>query len=129
KFLYSRPEVINEISFEKKTAVENHILMSGDCAGMIAPLCGNGMAIALHSANVLSHLIVQYFQDGKKNRNNLEITYSKSWNSLFETRLKIGRVIQSMFGNELLTELMIRMLKTSKPIANWLVKQTHGKEF
>jgi hypothetical protein len=49
-FCWINPKVINEISFEKKAPVEQHILMSGDTAGMIAPLCGNGMAMAIHSA-------------------------------------------------------------------------------
>jgi flavin-dependent dehydrogenase len=35
QFLLDKPEVINEISFEKKQPVEQHILMSGDTAGMI----------------------------------------------------------------------------------------------
>ena len=48
-FVFGRPEVINEISFETKDPVENHILMAGDAAGMITPVCGNGMAIAIHS--------------------------------------------------------------------------------
>ncbi|HET9055112.1 MAG TPA: NAD(P)-binding protein, partial [Cyclobacteriaceae bacterium] len=48
EFLFQKPEVINEISFETKEPVFNHILMAGDAAGMIAPLCGNGMAMAIH---------------------------------------------------------------------------------
>ena len=44
EFLFEKPEVINEISFATKDPVEGHVLMAGDAAGMITPLCGNGMA-------------------------------------------------------------------------------------
>ena len=42
------PIVISNISFRPKELVHQHILMSGDAAGMIAPVCGNGMAMAIH---------------------------------------------------------------------------------
>lgn len=59
-FIFEKPEVINEISFEVKEPVYDHILMAGDAAGMIAPLCGNGMAMAIHTAKILSDLIIEY---------------------------------------------------------------------
>ena len=37
-FLYERPLTISRISFARKTQVENHVLMLGDTAGVIAPL-------------------------------------------------------------------------------------------
>ncbi|HYJ63390.1 MAG TPA: NAD(P)/FAD-dependent oxidoreductase, partial [Parafilimonas sp.] len=50
EFLYHAPITISQISFDKKSQTENHVLMLGDAAGMITPLCGNGMSIAMHSA-------------------------------------------------------------------------------
>jgi flavin-dependent dehydrogenase len=41
------------VSFEEKKNVEDHMLMIGDTAGLIHPLCGNGMAMAIHSAKLL----------------------------------------------------------------------------
>ncbi len=40
EILLEKPEVINEISFATKKLVEDHMLMVGDAAGMITPLCG-----------------------------------------------------------------------------------------
>ncbi|MBP9884361.1 MAG: NAD(P)/FAD-dependent oxidoreductase, partial [Chitinophagales bacterium] len=42
-FLFEQPETISQVSFESKKAVEKNVLMLGDAAGLIAPLCGNGM--------------------------------------------------------------------------------------
>ncbi|MEO8852236.1 MAG: FAD-dependent monooxygenase, partial [Ginsengibacter sp.] len=46
EFIFKEPITISQISFDKKYPVENHILMLGDAAGLITPLCGNGMSIA-----------------------------------------------------------------------------------
>ena len=128
-FLFEKPEIINEISFEKKTTVENHLFMSGDSAGMIAPLCGNGMSMAIHSAKILSDCILNYYKKDNFERKRLEEEYSKLWNNQFSKRLYIGRKIQQLFGQEFMTEAVIRSLKFMPPATNWLVKQTHGKEF
>ena len=129
EFLFEKPEVINEISFEKKTVVENHILMSGDTAGMIAPLCGNGMSMAIHSSKILSDLILKHYKKEAFNRTLLEQEYTRKWNDLFATRLFAGRTIQRIFGKEFMTEAVIRGLKIARPATNWLIKQTHGKIF
>src|SRR5690606_30134900 len=42
KRIMDRPLTIGQISFNKKQIVENHIIMIGDSAGLIHPLCGNG---------------------------------------------------------------------------------------
>ena len=57
-FLNESPEVINEISFENKSCIENHIFLCGDSAGLITPLCGNGMAMAIHGAKILSDILI-----------------------------------------------------------------------
>lgn len=129
EFLFDKPEIINEISFEKKTTVENHLLMSGDSAGMIAPLCGNGMSMAIHAAKIVSDCILKHYKRETFIRENLEKEYSQRWNDAFSKRLYIGRKIQQLFGQEFMTEAVIRSLKLMPPLTNWLVKQTHGKKF
>jgi len=128
-FLLEKPEVINEISFAKKQAVENHILMSGDAAGMITPLCGNGMAMAIHSAKILSETILAHWNSKNSERIALERVYTQKWNKLFATRLWTGRQIQALFGGAIISEVAVGILKNVKPLARFLIKQTHGKPF
>lgn len=128
EFLFDRPETINEISFATKTPVHNHILMAGDAAGMITPLCGNGMALAIHSAKLASELILQY-SNKEIIRANLEQEYTKQWNSLFARRLWVGRQIQQLFGAEWTSNLSVGIVNHIKPVANFLMKQTHGTPF
>jgi flavin-dependent dehydrogenase len=130
-FVWSQPEVINEISFERKSLIENHILMCGDTAGMIAPLCGNGMAMAIHSGKILANHIIKYCSNGidKNIRFNLEQQYQIAWNNQFATRLKVGRGIQNLFGNNFLTQMAINGLNLFPTLAQQIVKRTHGKPF
>jgi menaquinone-9 beta-reductase len=125
EFLYDKPEVINEISFSPKTTIENHILMAGDSAGLITPLCGNGMAMAIHGAKLLSDSILQNFND----RNLVEKTYQKDWKKHFENRLWIGRNVQKLFGNEIISEIALTTMKSIKPLFRTIIKATHGKVF
>jgi flavin-dependent dehydrogenase len=132
EFLLDKPEVINEISFEKKAPVENHILMSGDTAGMIAPLCGNGMTMAIHSAKILSETILQHYQPetfSMQKREQLEREYIKKWNHQFARRLWTGRQIQRLFGNDRMTDLSLNLLNRMPFVADYLMSKTHGKPF
>ncbi|WP_114939879.1 NAD(P)/FAD-dependent oxidoreductase [Mucilaginibacter endophyticus] len=132
KFLLDKPEVINEISFEKKAPVDNHILMSGDTAGMIAPLCGNGMTMAIHSAKILSDKIITHYKPGNFNpdkRANLEQDYTQSWNKQFAQRLWVGRQLQRLFGNDNMTAITLNTLSRLPSVAQYLISKTHGQPF
>ncbi|GAB4453185.1 MAG: NAD(P)/FAD-dependent oxidoreductase [Bacteroidia bacterium] len=126
-FLWAQPLVINEISFLPKPCVENHVLMVGDAAGMITPLCGNGMAMAIHSALIASKLVIKYFEEHWK-REVLEKHYQTEWTKTFAQRLWIGRNLQKLFGNKLLTEIAVGFLKPTPSLTKWLISKTHGKE-
>jgi flavin-dependent dehydrogenase len=132
EFLLDKPEVINEISFEKKQPVENHILMSGDTAGMIAPLCGNGMTMAIHSAKILSETILRHYKPNNFNpqqRTQIEQAYTTEWETNFARRLWIGRQLQRLFGANAMTTLSLKTLNALPPLADYLISKTHGQPF
>ncbi len=124
-FLYDKPEVINEISFAPKRAVENHMLMAGDSAGLITPLCGNGMAMAIHGAKLASQLASQ-FLNGYVSRSELESRYQREWSARFARRLWVGRTVQNLFGNERLTEAAVWAFGAFRPALRGVMRQTHG---
>ncbi len=127
-FIFTRPEVINEISFETKGPVNNHILMVGDAAGMITPLCGNGMAMAIHAGKLASHLVAQFCME-KISRQTLETAYAHEWKKIFSKRLWNGRQIQQLFGNHFLSNAAVNLMLHFKPLANFIVSNTHGQSF
>ena len=128
-FIFEKPETINEISFETKGPVDNHILMAGDAAGMITPLCGNGMAMAIHSSKLLSEHVIRFCKSPGYSRKQLEIDYAASWRRAFAKRLWAGRQIQRLFGNERASDFAVNLARNSTAIANFLVKKTHGAPF
>ena len=127
-FLYDKPLTISQITFEKKGAVDNNVLMIGDSAGNIAPLCGNGMSMAMRGSYEAFQLIKNYLCD-KISRATLERDYEKQWNKLFSNRIKAGKYIQYLFGGEILTNLSIGTLKKMPELADKLIRVTHGSKF
>ena len=127
-FIFDKPETINEISFSTKGPIEDHILMCGDAAGMITPLCGNGMAMAIHSAKMASELIIKFF-NGEISRQDLEKHYSRQWNSEFANRLWAGRQIQKLFGSVGASDFAVNLARHVKPVAGFLIARTHGTPF
>jgi flavin-dependent dehydrogenase len=128
EMLYEEPLTISRISFNKKTQVENHVLMIGDTAGLIAPLCGNGMSMALHSSK-LAFEEIHSFLEGKINRYEMEIQYTQQWEKQFARRLQAGRLLQSFFGSSLLSNVLIKLVKPFPKFVSFLIQQTHGKPF
>lgn len=126
--LYESPLTISQICFSKKTKVENHVLCIGDAAGMITPLCGNGMSMALHGSKIAAESI-SLFLDKQISRERMENSYLKNWNRLFAGRLKTGRLIQRFFGNPFWSILLIRIMKPFPFFVRSLIRQTHGEKF
>lgn len=125
--LFDKPITISQISFGKKETVEKHILMIGDTAGLIHPLCGNGMAMAIHSAKIVSGLIGDYFNDQIKSRAELEKRYFKEWNVNFSKRLKMGRLLAGILQRQNLSVVLLRILVRFPFLLPTIIKKTHGK--
>ena len=120
--------VISQISFDKKSQVENHVLMIGDASGMITPLCGNGMSMALHGSK-LAAVHIHSFLRGNTTREKMEKRYTLQWQRYFAQRLIMGRRIQRLFGHTRLTNLFIAIIKPFPGLVNALIRKTHGQPF
>lgn len=129
EFLFQKPEVINEISFETKSPVQDHILMVGDSAGMITPLCGNGMSMAIRAAKVAGDLVIKFCSEQTFTRNDLERAYAAEWKKLFAARLWRGRQVQRLFGSELASHAALNLILYSRSVANAIIRGTHGDIF
>ncbi|MBX7124859.1 MAG: NAD(P)/FAD-dependent oxidoreductase [Cyclobacteriaceae bacterium] len=125
---FDKPEVISEITFEVKEPVYNHILMVGDAAGMITPLCGNGMAMAIRSGKTAADLVIRYIKLGM-DRAHLEEQYRQWWHQQFSTHLWMGRQIQRLFGGVWTSNQAVNLCRYFPSVASLLIRQTHGKPF
>jgi flavin-dependent dehydrogenase len=127
KPVWSKPLSISQISFESKNPVENHMIMCGDAAGMIHPLCGNGMSMAIQSAQIASKLILNYLNGEITSRNQLEKQYITQWNTQFKWRLKAGHFIANLFRKDKIANLLLQILRRTPFLLPIIIKQTHGK--
>jgi flavin-dependent dehydrogenase len=128
EFVFAKPEVINEITFEKKEPVYRHMLMLGDAAGMITPLCGNGMAMAIHSAKLACEAVLAW-NGNESARNRMEQTYHTRWHEALSRRLWAGRQIQRLFGGEVASNFAVTLAQYAPPVVRFLMAQTHGRPF
>ena len=126
--LYSSPLSISQISFQQKTQVENHMLLLGDAAGMITPLCGNGMSMAMHGSKIAAESITPFLKNGIS-RTSMEKDYVRNWNKTFAKRLSTGRIVQYFFGKTSVTNLFVKLMKGLPFITTKIIKQTHGNPF
>ncbi|MFD2529846.1 MULTISPECIES: NAD(P)/FAD-dependent oxidoreductase [Polaribacter] len=127
KPVWNKPLSISQISFETKKPIENHLIMCGDAAGMIHPLCGNGMSMAIQSAQIASKLILNYLDGVVLSRNELEKEYIKQWNKEFKWRLKTGHFIAMLFRKDKIAAFLLRVLRKFPFLLSIIIKQTHGK--
>ncbi|MGK2860394.1 MAG: NAD(P)/FAD-dependent oxidoreductase [Chitinophagaceae bacterium] len=128
EFLFPSPLTISQISFDKKSQINNHVLMIGDAAGMITPICGNGMSMALHGS-LLAAEQIDLFLKGVASRSKMENQYGLLWQKQFSQRLLAGRRIQRLSGNTWMTDAFIHFTSLIPNLLKYLINQTHGKPF
>ncbi len=127
ELVFEKPLTISQVSFAAKNPVENHILMCGDSAGMIHPLAGNGMGMAIRSAQMVSELILDFENGVLPSRKSLEENYTKTWNKEFGTRLSSGHIISRLFRLGVFSEMLIILLKVFPFLLPFIIAKTHGK--
>lgn len=127
KPIFEKDLSIAQISFQEKSSIKNHILMLGDAAGLIHPLCGNGMAMAIHSGKIASEAILNNFKGKHIDRKNLENEYRENWNANFSKRLKTGRMLQTILINPILASTSQNLVKKFPYLLGKIISKTHGK--
>ncbi|MGY4384396.1 flavin-dependent dehydrogenase [Pedobacter sp. UYP24] len=125
--LFPEPLSISQISFAEKEQVLDHILMIGDTAGLIHPLCGNGMAMAIHSAKICAELCDQFLIGEIKTRDAFEKKYIVVWKSKFQHRLRMGRILSTIIKKEKLFNILLHLLAKFPLLLRMIIKNTHGK--
>lgn len=113
------------IYFGKRNLVENGIFMTGDAARVIAPLAGDGIAIALHSGRIVSDTIDLQFRK-TMNPGDSENHYVQKWNRHFSRRITTARCIQSVILNPLLDYPAYLLARLFPSMLNGIIRLTRG---
>lgn len=128
EFLYKEPLVISQVSFADKSQTAGMMPLCGDAAGLITPLCGNGMSMAMKASSMMAPLI-DAFLDKEITIQQLNKQYTAAWNMAFKKRLWLGRTVQSLFGSNLMTSAFLQTCKLVPALADGLIRNTHGQPF
>jgi flavin-dependent dehydrogenase len=77
----------------KRELIKDGIMMIGDAAGMIAPVAGDGIGMAIQSAKTAAGIIRNHFKEN--NRDKIYNIYRIEWVKLFSKRIYIANLIQN----------------------------------
>lgn len=116
---------VSQVSLSRKSMFENDICMIGDTAGMIAPLCGDGMAMALRSAELAVPPAAD-FLDGRCSAETFQQHYADAWDRAFRTRMRLGRWIHGSAFRPGFAAAVVRACHLVPALGRWLIQQTRG---
>lgn len=116
---------VSQVLFARKEAFAGAVCLLGDAAGTIAPLCGDGMAMALRSAELAAPLAGAYL-DGRLAPDGFRHRYSRAWEQEFSLRLRLGRWLHYGYIHPLLAGSALRVLRQVPGMGRWLIRKTRG---
>lgn len=116
---------IAQVPFCAKKIVEQEVLMTGDSAGLIVPLAGNGISMALEGGMIAAHHAAAFLRR-EISAGELRSEYPRSWNRQFGGRLRLGRMLQPLMLRPAALGGMLRLLMLLPPLGQYLVKNTRG---
>src|SRR5436190_20369639 len=116
---------IGQAPFVGKRSVEGGILMAGDAAGLIAPLAGDGIAIALQSGKLAAECSAK-FLEGQFSIDELRRRYGVEWQRAFTARFRLSRILQAVMLRPYLLEPALRLINAIPSLGIYLVTHTRS---
>lgn len=103
QFLSSEPVI-----FAARSPAVNGILMVGDAAGIIDPLAGNGMAMAIQSALAAASIIVRRTSDDPED---IAAEYDATYRGFFLDRIRWSRRVAKFLSRPQLVDAATRFVR------------------
>jgi len=110
------------IYFGKRDIVNEGIFDIGDAAGVIAPLVGDGMGMAVQSASLLSEILVRNKLVQRKSGEE----YEKEWRQMFLRRISLAGIIQKSVLNNSFRIPCINLVSLFPGVLSAIIKYTRG---
>jgi flavin-dependent dehydrogenase len=116
---------IAQVSFERKQASYAGALMAGDSAGLIAPLAGDGIAMALQSGQVAASQVSAVLS-GDRSVAHLPGAYQSAWDRQFRSRMRLASFLQAVLLQPTWASLVLQLLNRVPSLGDLLVEKTRG---
>ena len=120
-FLSSEPVI-----FRARSPVEDGVIMIGDASGIVDPLTGNGMAMAIQSALLAAPFIVE-LATGSRDRQAVENAYRSAHRDFFAGRIRWSRRIARLLSNPTLLNLAMSAVRSPR-IGELFLQKTRADE-
>lgn len=114
-YLSSEPVI-----FRARSAVEGGVFMIGDASGVIDPLTGNGMAMAIQSALLAAPFILRQLEGAQ-----VEDDYRRAHRNFFASRIAWSRRVASLLSRPRLLDALLATVRTPK-IGELLLRRTRA---
>ncbi len=126
-FCWDKPQAIAQVYFSPRRPLPGAFPL-GDAAGLIPPLCGNGMSMAFRSADLLAPLVCGVLSGTQTESEALQ-RYAHLWQNTFGQRMMTGRFLQKHFGHLWPINSLLNLLRPVPRLRAALIARTHGAPF
>ena len=117
---------VSQVIFRPKGAWAGDVCMIGDTAGMIAPMCGDGMSMALRAAELAAPRVAA-FLDGDLSADALKAQHTRTWRREFGTRMRLGRWLHHAYCRPALARWGVETCRRVPSLGRWLIQKTRGE--
>jgi flavin-dependent dehydrogenase len=114
-FLSSEPVI-----FRARSPIEQGVLMIGDASGIVDPLTGNGMAMAIQSALVAAPHVVRALEDRADDN-----TYRADHSAFFGPRIRWSRRVAAILSRPALLDAALHPVRSSR-VGEFLLARTRA---
>lgn len=116
-------EAISQVPLAPKDAIVQDVCMVGDTAGMIAPMCGDGMAMALRAAELAVPLVDDVLT-GRRSAAAFRSAYRDAWRETFDTRMRLGRWLHHAYMRPGAAAWAVRACRLVPALGRWFIRKT-----
>lgn len=118
-YLSSEPVI-----FRARSAVEGGVFMIGDASGVIDPLTGNGMAMAIQSALLAAPMLLRLVETPAQ-RKRIEDEYRRAHRAFFAPRIAWSRVVAKLLSRPRLLDAAMTAVRSPRAGETFL-RRTRG---
>jgi flavin-dependent dehydrogenase len=116
---------VGAVDTRRRAAAWDGVPLLGDTAAMIPPLFGDGMAMALRSADLCAPLVGGYLR-GEVSWREMGYHYRHLWHGEFDRRLRMGRLLERALLRRTTTKLLLQAGEKLPSLAGYFVRATRG---
>ncbi|HEX7070732.1 MAG TPA: NAD(P)/FAD-dependent oxidoreductase [Rhodothermales bacterium] len=115
----------SQLYFRSKGAMKADVAMVGDAAGLIAPMSGDGMSMALRSSEILVPYVDRYLR-GRVDAEDFRRRYARRWQFEFMLRMQVGYWLHEGFCTPRAAETGVAIARGVPLLGRALMRATRG---